>query len=292
MMLRPCFRSAGRAVRIQRRYRHTMPTLGNGVGNESGVPGLFSPPGFQMGWSKYQSFLLDKLNQFTDGTDFQNKNIKDTLVQTARNPDTAALFNYASMAHNNHFFYSSLSPAKVPIPASLEKELVASFSSIDTLRQEIVATAASMFGPGYVWIVMNNRRKFSIMTTYQAGTPYAEAHYRQQPVDMNTEDKSVSEAVKRMNRMPISNTAGTHGVLSQSQNLAPGGAVYRPVLCVNTWEHVYLMDYGAAWISRLGADGEEEVVEGKRQYIENWWNAIDWSVVQSRTEENRGLLRR
>lgn len=109
---------------------------------------------------------------------------------------------------------------------------------------------------------------------------------------MNTEDSSVSAAVQRMNRQPIANTAGAHGALSQSQNLPPGGAAYRPVLCVNTWEHVYLMDYGAAWISRLGADGQEEVVEGKRQYIENWWNAIDWNVVQSRTEESHRLLRR
>lgn len=67
MLLRPCLRSAGRAVRIQRRYKHTIPSLQNGVSNETGVPGLFSAPGFQMGWSKYQSFLLDKLNQFTDG---------------------------------------------------------------------------------------------------------------------------------------------------------------------------------------------------------------------------------
>lgn len=130
------------------------------------------------------------------------------------------------------------------------------------------------------------------MTTYLAGTPYAEAHYRQQPIDMNTEDTSVSEAVRRMNRKPIANTAGSHGVYSQSQNLPPGGASYRPVLCVNTWEHVYLMDYGASWIQRQGADGQEEVVEGKRQYIENWWNAIDWNVVQGRTEESHRIMKR
>lgn len=187
------------------------------------------------------------------------------------------------MAHNNHFFYSSLSPSKVPIPGALETELIASFSSIETLRQELTATAVAMFGPGYVWVVMNDRRKFSIMTTYLAGTPYPEAHYRQQPVDMNTEDSSVSEAVKRMNRKPISNTAGTHGALSKSQNLAPGGGNFTPVLCINTWEHVYLMDYGASWSTRVNAEGQEETVEGKRQYVENWWNAIDWNVVQQRS---------
>ena len=39
-----------------------------------------------------------------------------------------------------------------------------------------------------------------------------------------------------------------------------------PVLCLNTWEHVWLRDYG---------------VGGKREYVENWWRAVDWDVVAS-----------
>jgi Fe-Mn family superoxide dismutase len=33
---------------------------------------------------------------------------KTLLLNTARDPAQAMIFNYASMAHNNHFFFSSL----------------------------------------------------------------------------------------------------------------------------------------------------------------------------------------
>lgn len=45
----------------------------------------------------------------------------------------------------------------------------------------------------------------------------------------------------------------------------PGGVPdLLPVLCLNTWEHVWLHDYG---------------IRGKREYVENWWKVIDWEVV-------------
>lgn len=35
----------------------------------------------------------------------QDMDVKAILVHTARDPANAALFNYASMAFNNHFFF-------------------------------------------------------------------------------------------------------------------------------------------------------------------------------------------
>ena len=37
-------------------------------------------------------------------------------IKHARNPNSAALFNYASMAHNNEFFFNSLVRARQPFP--------------------------------------------------------------------------------------------------------------------------------------------------------------------------------
>jgi Fe-Mn family superoxide dismutase len=33
---------------------------------------------------------------------------------------------------------------------------------------------------------------------------------------------------------------------------------------VNTWEHVWLQQYG---------------IKGKRQFLEAWWDKIDWDIV-------------
>jgi Fe-Mn family superoxide dismutase len=172
------------------------------------------------------------------------------------------------MAHNNHFFFSTLTPKPQPMPEKLQADLERSFGSIETLRREFVVTASSMFGPGFVWLVKSRDRKYSLLCTYLAGSPYPGAHYRRQPVDMNTEDKSVSEAIARKHREPASNTVGSFGPLSFNQRIAPGGADLNPILCINMWEHVYLPDYGVGY--QAG---------GKKAFAESWWHAIDWSVV-------------
>lgn len=64
------------------------------------------------------------------------------------------------------------------------------------------------------------------------------------------------------------NTTGYFGPYSrvgQSNPRAIGGYSGQPILCVNTWEHAYLRDYG---------------VGGKRAYLERWWDRIDWEVVE------------
>jgi superoxide dismutase, Fe-Mn family len=207
------------------------------------------------------------------GGEYEFKTPKDVAIKYARDPNSAPIFNYASMAHNNAFFFSTLSPNPGPMPEALKKELEDSFGSIDTLKREFIVTASSMFGPGFVWLVKTRDRKYSLLCTYLAGSPYPGAHFRRQQVDMNTEDKSVSDAIRRANSMEISNTVGSHGPLSQKK-MSPGGIDLNPILCINMWEHVYLPDYG------VGAGG----VGGKKVFAESWWHTIDWSVVMDNAE--------
>ncbi|KAG9237598.1 superoxide dismutase [Amylocarpus encephaloides] len=272
-MLRPTIAPrAGRSLlRNPRRFLHQVPLLQHeykhGVGPKDDL--FMSAGGFEVAWTQYQGLMVEKLNALTAGGEWESRTAKDILLKHAREPQSAPIFNYASMAHNNHLFFEALSPTGVPMSPQLKKSLEDSFSSIDTLQREMVLTASSMFGPGFVWIVQAKTGEFSLLTTYLAGTPYPAAHYRQQPVDMNTEDSSVSEHIRRINRAPPVNGLGAFGPSSgDKRKLGPGGADITPVLCVNTWEHVYLPDYG---------------VKNKRRFVENWWRKIDWNIVASRS---------
>ncbi|KAE8445009.1 hypothetical protein EG329_014015 [Mollisiaceae sp. DMI_Dod_QoI] len=225
-----------------------------------------------MAWTQYQSLMCGKLTDLTAGGPWENSNPKDVAIYYSRDPNSAPIFNYASMAHNNHFFFSCLSPNPPEMPLALEEDLEKSFGSIETLRREMIVTASSMFGPGFVWLVKEKgaSRKYKILCTYLAGSPYPGAHFRKQPVDVNTEGGSGTDAYKRMASQPPVNTVGAHGPLSgKKDKIAPGGIDVTPVLCINTWEHVYLPDYG------IGAGGSG----GKRAYAESWWYAVDWNVV-------------
>ena len=230
------------------------------------------------------------------GTEFEQLDALPILKSAARDPALAAIFNYASMAHNNHFFFQNLvnlqtlyeqsaqsrrpsggdqtsseaaqpeeieiAPSENRIPPRLKGDLERNFSSVETLRREFLATAKGMFGPGFVWLVRNAQSQdLRILTTYLAGSPYTAAHWRRQGVDWNTSSASQNVVGSWFERAQT----GTENSGGQFAPQAPGGIDVVPLLCLNTWEHVWLTDYG---------------IEGKGDFVEQWWEIIDWEKVE------------
>ena len=158
------------------------------------------------------------------------------------------------MAWNNHHFFTTLSPNPQTMSQHLEQRLSLAFSSIESLREQYFATALSMFGPGFVWLIRNpasrgylgpsstgsdnpaNDPEYTLLCTYIAGSPLPGAHPRAQSVDMNTE-----------NALTAMNTAGRAGAYSGSADsqIAPG-RMARAEIClgVNVWEHCWMHDFG------------------------------------------------
>ncbi|KAF2134076.1 Fe superoxide dismutase-like protein [Dothidotthia symphoricarpi CBS 119687] len=248
------------------RSLYTVATLDNHVElQRQGVPGLLTATGFKAAYTDYQQLMLDELNESTAGTAFENQDTKSLVIEFARDPTRAYAFNIASMAFNNHFFFRGLNanPAVQSQPSSeLSMQIIKDFSSLDTLRETFLATAESMFGPGFIWLVQTNDTQFGslrIMPTYLAGSPLSGAHYRRQSHDLNTHNPDSYQQL---------NNVGSFGSAAK-QNMGPkkplGGIDVVPLMCVNTWEHVWLHDYG---------------IRGKRQYLEAWWDRIDWDLVR------------
>ena len=177
------------------------------------------------------------------------------------------------MAHNNHLFFDTLAhqPDKLESYDNLRKSLQSAFGSIETLQKEMIGTANAMFGPGFVWLVWasgvepragTNRGYWSILTTYLAGTPYPEAGYRLQSKDQNT--------VPGFAAGDIVAAGNQYGKKDEIKDLGRGPGSLRavtPILCVNTWQHAYLEQFGVA---------------GKNEYLKTWWETIDWKKVESR----------
>ncbi|KAG6013386.1 hypothetical protein E4U54_006823 [Claviceps lovelessii] len=247
-----------------RRSLHGIPTLPHDY--SAGVPGLMSSDGFAIAWSDYMTLMLEKLNALTAGTELEGKDTKTISLMTAREPSQAPTFNYASMAHNNHFFFKGIAPGGTPMSDALRAELEASFSSIETLRREFIMTASAMFGPGFVWLVKAGPGDYRVLPTYLAGSPYPGAHWRAQPIDMNTVGNDGSAMSYYKNQVL--------GHKKRSGDLPPGGIELEPLLCLNTWEHAWLLDWG------VGAGGRG----GKVNYVEAWWTVIDWESVARKSD--------
>lgn len=231
--------------------------------------------------------IVSKLNELVAGEVIENASVKDLTHQFARDPMNASIFNHASMAHNNHLFFQTLSSAPAPLSKvpQLQDSLTKAFGSIETLKMTMLDTAAAMFGPGFVWLVYAKepsgtggsklgarQGSWKILNTYLAGTPYPEAGFRQQGIDMNNATPDSYQAYMQSQHLQPTNSAGSFGPYSQvgreRAKLPPGGTSLMPVLCVNTWEHAYMYDYGLL---------------GKREYLNDWWDCVDWGVVEQNT---------
>ncbi|ROW11585.1 hypothetical protein VMCG_01319 [Cytospora schulzeri] len=273
---------------------HVAPLTEDGSFEKNGVPGLLSPEAFEAAYTNYQGWALDKLNSLTEGTVYEGKTTQELVIQSAREPHLAALFNYASMAHNNHFFFEGLSKtggqaASEHMSPALQEQLETSFGSLETLQREFIYTADAMFGPGFVWLVRQAdtsagglARPFRLMTTYLAGSPYPGAHWRSQGSDMNTQGgvKDTSGGVVKgfLDRQNVANkrpALHASGVGEADLRRPPGGTNVVPLLCVNTWEHVWMWDWG---------------IGGKVNYVANWWNIINWGRVHELARIEPGRL--
>ncbi|KAK6530036.1 hypothetical protein TWF694_003410 [Orbilia ellipsospora] len=269
----------------QSRCLFTVPSLNRqDLYLENGIGSLYSANQVQIAWKEYQTYLTDRLNLLTAGTELQYHHALQIAIMTSRNSDQAAVFNYASMLHNNHFFFQSLSPAPVPVIPHLLAQIEESFGHMDILKETMLATAMACFSNAFVWLVIDNaNKKMRILTTYNSGTPYGLAH-RRQSVDTNTTSPlpptppptdaiSISQALSPTNDYQNSadqyNKAQTEQALTDVPSEIGRSSIFSPLLCVNVWEHAWLVDYG---------------FDKKEEYLENWWNSVDWGVVWSRLE--------
>lgn len=201
--------------------------------------------------------------------ELQSLNPQKLALRCARDPAQAALFNHASMAYNNAFFFDGLTDTPTPLEsyAGLHSSLSRTFGSIDALRDLFRYTADGMFGCGFVWLVFakrdgnDNAGVWRVLATYNAGTPHV--LQRNQSADMNVQGQRGAKAGN--------NRAGSFGPHSESDiaiRSRPLGAPasVTPVLCLNVWQHAYMRDFQ---------------VHGKRLFVEKWWDHIDWNKVNN-----------
>ena len=127
-----------------------------------------------------------------------------------------------------------------------------SFGNLSALRNLMFQTALSIHGSGWVWLVVGPNSDLKVLATYNAGTPFNIK--ARQPQDPNT-NWSLD------NLRPSQQTAGLRANRRDEY-------LVLPLLGLNVWEHAYIVDYG---------------VNGKQQYLRNWWSTINWQRVNDAT---------
>lgn len=239
-----------------RRFIHEVPALKNQDRYlNNGIEGLYSPKGFKASWIDYQKYLTMNLTVLTNGTENELKSPYQILLNTAKQTTEQHTFHFASQAHNNHFVFEQLTDKTEAVKTSPSRNLLGrlsdlGYNSIDEFRDAILSVAELSVGQGWIFLVENADKSLKIMKCNNDGTPYY--YGKNQSLDLNGGiDEGTFEQYNRIKE-----------VGEQDER-----DFTLPILGINYWDTSFINDYG---------------VNGKEEYLRNFWNCINWNVVNKR----------
>lgn len=120
-------------------------------------------------YDKHHRGYVDKLNKLIEGTEYADLSLEQIIVK-ARKDARIDILNNAAQAWNHSFFWNSMSP-KGGSPDGKIKDLIDDqFEDLEAFKKRLRDEAASVFGSGWAWLVLDNG-KLRVISTSNAETP-------------------------------------------------------------------------------------------------------------------------
>ncbi|MDO4432325.1 MAG: superoxide dismutase [Aerococcaceae bacterium] len=128
--------------------------------------------------SKHHAAYVNNLNAALEGHEaFANQSIEALIANLNEVPEAirTAVRNNGGGHLNHSIFWTTL---KAPtenntLPAALEARLVADFGSVEAFKEAFAKAAATRFGSGWAWLVVNNG-KLEVTSTPNQDNPITE----------------------------------------------------------------------------------------------------------------------
>ncbi len=125
--------------------------------------------GFHYG--KHHVAYITNYNNLIAGTPLDALSIEEVIAKTATDPEKVGVFNNGAQAWNHSFYWKSLTPNGGGEPSGdLAAKINQDFGSFDKFKDELKSAAATQFGSGWSWLVLDNGT-LKVVKTGNAQTP-------------------------------------------------------------------------------------------------------------------------
>ncbi len=122
---------------------------------------------------KHHNAYIENTKKMVKGTDMAEMALEEVVKRASRLKDKA-LFNNAAQAWNHAFYWKGMKPKGGGSPTGKVAEMLSTaFGSIESFRQEFSKAAATQFGSGWAWLVIDGSA-LRVTSTANADTPIAE----------------------------------------------------------------------------------------------------------------------
>jgi Fe-Mn family superoxide dismutase len=116
---------------------------------------------------KHHHDYLANLNKLIQETKFKDLNL-ETIIKVA----DGQIFNNAAQVWNHTFYFECLKPGNQnSIKDSFEEVIKSNFGSVSFFKSTFTEAVSSLFGVGWVWLVLNQNGSMEIIQKFNAGNP-------------------------------------------------------------------------------------------------------------------------
>ncbi len=122
-------------------------------------------------YGKHHVAYINNYNNLVAGTPLDSQSIEEVILAVANDPQKVGIFNNGAQAWNHSFYWDCLSPNGGGTPTGpLAAKIDADFGSFEKFREELKNAAATQFGSGWAWLVLDNGT-LKVVKTGNAQTP-------------------------------------------------------------------------------------------------------------------------
>ncbi|MFS8866724.1 superoxide dismutase [Synechococcus sp. H65.1] len=106
---------------------------------------------------KHHAAYVANLNKLIEGTELANKSLEEIIKTTFGDPDKVGIFNNAAQVWNHTFFWESMKPGGGGAPTGpIADKINADLGGYDKFVEAFKTAAATQFGSGWAWLVLDN----------------------------------------------------------------------------------------------------------------------------------------
>lgn len=122
--------------------------------------------------TKHHQGYTSKLNAAIEGTELENKSIKEILANVSKYP--AGVRNNGGGFYNHDLFWKVMSPDGGGVPSermNIHKAIMRDFGSFEKFKEEFSSAAGTRFGSGWAWLCVDSDDKLFICSTPNQDNP-------------------------------------------------------------------------------------------------------------------------
>lgn len=130
----------------------------------------FDAQTMEIHYSRHHNAYVTKLNEAIAGSEWTDKSLEELMGMVSKLP--AGIRNNGGGHYNHSLFWTVLTPNGGGNPTGeIASAIDASFGSFDKFKETFNTAAATRFGSGWAWLIVNGEGKLEVTSTPNQDNP-------------------------------------------------------------------------------------------------------------------------